>query len=219
MKDAVWVFKGLQDQQELEYSLRSAKNFKHKKKLVIGDKPLFKTDAKHIKPPIVRWSMLSPHHDVIHKLHHATTLDITDDFILMNDDFFVVRETDIPTAHRGLIQDHIEGRKPNDAYTKSLKKTLEYLRRKGIKDPLSYELHIPMVFNTAKLKDLLEEIIPVVSRNSPLLTRSLYGNLYEIGGEYMQDVKNPDNYKDYTFLSTNNKTFKSEIGEYIRGQL
>ena len=69
--DIVWVFSGLQDQDELEYSVKSADNISHNRKIVIGDKPLFEADIKHEKPPIVRWSLLSPHHD---KYTNFTTL-------------------------------------------------------------------------------------------------------------------------------------------------
>ena len=54
--DVVWVFSGLQDQDELEYSVKSVNNISHNRKIVIGDKPLFEADIKHEKPPIVRWS-------------------------------------------------------------------------------------------------------------------------------------------------------------------
>lgn len=212
--DVVWVYKG-NNNSELEYSVKSVKNIEHGRKIVIGDSPGLNT-VEHIKQPIYRWAMLSPHHDVISKLHHATTLDISDDFILMNDDFFITKPTDIPVAHRGPLQDHVNNRRINDAYTKTLKKTLDYLKGQGIDEPLSYELHIPMVLNKHKLRELYDTIIPMISHASPMLTRSLYGNLYQIGGEYMDDPKNVNNFQDFIFLSTNEKTFNQEIGEYIR---
>ena len=217
MMDVVWVYVNRGNQEELEYSIKSVKNIEHGRLIVIGDKPNF--DVEHSKQPIVRWSMLSPTHDVISKLLHATTLDISDDFILMNDDFMIMMPTDIPVAHRGPLRDHHAGRRINDSYTKTLKTTYDYLVRKGIKDPLSYELHIPMVFNKQKLAKMYEEIIPLISHNSPMLTRSLYGNIYNIGGELMGDVKNPDSFEGYTFLSTNETTFNDKIGEYIRSKL
>jgi hypothetical protein len=51
----------------------------------------------------------------------------------------------------------------------------------GITDPLNYELHIPMVMNRQLLKSLLKY------KNS--LWRSLYGNVYNVAGSEMEDVK------------------------------
>lgn len=218
MMDIVWVYKET-GSEELKYSIKSAGNLKHGRNIVVGDKPAYDIDAEHIKPHIVRWQMLSPHHDVINKLHYATTQDISEDFICMNDDFFIMKPTDIPVSHRGTIDEHVAGRRLNDGYTKSLAATGAYLKSIGIENPLSYELHVPIVYNKQKLKDMYDTIIPIISHRGPLLTRSLYGNIYKIGGEHMGDVKNADDYQDMTFLSTNDKTFRSEIGDYIRANV
>ena len=44
--DVVWVFSGLQDQDELENSVKSVNNISHNRKIVIGDKPLFESFVK-----------------------------------------------------------------------------------------------------------------------------------------------------------------------------
>lgn len=216
--DIVWVYKN-SGSDELEYSVKSTKHIKHRKKFIVGDKPSFEGDYLHVKPHIVRWSMLSTHHDVINKLDYVLSQDLTENFIFFNDDMFVMEKSKVPVAHRGKLDDHIAGRKLNDSYTKSLKKTSEYLKSIGIPEPLSYELHIPIVYNKKKLKEMYTTIIPLITHAGPMLTRSLYGNIYNIGGTYMADVKNVENYREYTFLSTNEKTFKTEIGEYIRSKL
>lgn len=199
---------------ELEYAVKSCKNVKHDRIIIVGDKPNF--EIEYIKPPIVRWSMLSPHHDVMNKILYACTGGISDDFVLTNDDIFILEPTDIPTAHRGTMEQHIAGRRANDSYTKTLKKTCDYLKSRGIEEPLSYELHIPIIYNRDKLLAMYDEVLPLVRNASVMLTRSLYGNLYNIGGEYMDDPKNPADYNSKTFLSTNDKTFQGEIGSYIK---
>lgn len=218
MNDVVWVYKTSTNPEELEWSIRSIKNIKHGRLIVIGDDP--KNDAvEHIKPPITRWSMLSATHDVLAKLYFATTLDISDDFILMNDDFYCMRPTDIPIAHRGTLDEHIEQRRLNDGYGKTLQRTNLYLKGRGIEQPLSYELHIPMLFNKQKLAKLFEELLPVIQYSSPVLIRSVYGNVYNIGGIKMSDVKTVDNHVGLPFLSTNEATFRGEKGDYIKSVL
>lgn len=217
--DIVWPYITSLNPKELEYSIKSVKYLEHNREIVVGDKPLFETSVEHVKPPIVRWSMLSPHHDVINKLNHVCALDISDDFIFMNDDFFVLSPAEVPVAHRGTLDEHIAGRRLNDAYTKHLKKTNEFLKSQGIKEPLSYELHLPIIYNKHKLKQLYDTIIPMITHAAPMLTRSLYGNIYKMGGERMDDPKNPHNYLDKTFLSSNEKTFNGEMGDYIRSVL
>lgn len=163
LMDIVYVYKA-STTQELEYSIKSLKNIEYNRLLVIGDKPNFETP--YLKPPINRWSMLSAQHDVINKLNFACTLSLTDDFILNNDDIFIMSPTHIPTLHRGLLKDHLANRRLNDSYTKTLKTTLHHLKALGINEPLSYELHTPMVFNKDKLTELLEKIIPLRNKTT-----------------------------------------------------
>lgn len=215
--DFIWVYKLSKNPEELEYSIKSAKNIEHGRLIVVGDQP--NQFVEHFKPPINRWSMLSPVHDVINKLRHACSLDITEDFYLWNDDFYCIEPTTVPVAHRGTLEEHIKWRKLNDAYTKHLQKTQEYLQMIGIQNPLSYELHIPMEFNKAKLAALIEDILPRIEHASPMLIRSLYGNIYKIGGEQMNDVKTVDSYEGLKFLSSNEKTFAGAMGEYVKAKL
>lgn len=216
MMDVVYVYK-LQKSDELKWSVKSLRNIEHGRVIVVGDQP--DVDVEHFKPPVNRWSMLSPVHDVINKLKYACTLDISGDFILMNDDFFICKPTEIPVAHRGTLEDHIKWRNLKDNYTGQLKKTKEYLENMGIDKPLSYELHLPMVFNKQKLADLIEDILPNIMHSSPILIRSLYGNIYKIGGEQMEDVKTRADHTGLTFVSTNELSFEGRVGDYVRSML
>ena len=202
---------------ELEYAIKSCKNLKHGRIIVVGDKP--ELEVEHAKPFIVRWGMLSAHHDVINKLSYIIGTKLTDEFILMNDDFFVMQPTDLRTYHRGTLANHIASRRLNDNYTKTLVKTYDYLKSIGIEEPLSYELHTPMVLNKHKLREMYEAIVPLISHSSVMLTRSLYGNIYKIGGDFMDDVKNPTVPIGMMFISSSDATFKGELGEYIRSNL
>lgn len=163
------------------------------------------------------YSML-PHINQILKLSWAIdNLDITDKFILFNDDFFVMQPIeDIPHYYRGTLSDHIDSRKHNDFYTRTLKITRDYLRDGA----LSYELHTPFIFNKFKLKNTLELLEPNINSGICPLIRSVYGNKWKVGGEYLEDVKNIRNYEGSTYLSTTESSFlRQPIGDYIRSKV
>lgn len=156
------------------------------------------------------------HINQILKLRWALqNIRLTEEFYLFNDDFFVMKPIEeVPYYHRGFLSDHILSRKPG-GYTRALTDTLNLLG----KDALSYEVHLPMKFHREKLRDAIEDLSLAISSNTCPLIRSYYGNKYNVGGEEVEDVKNPDNYEGMTFLSTSDYTFRRELGDYIRGQV
>ena len=114
----------------------------------------------------------------------AESEEISDDFILMNDDFFLLKQIDhMPTYHGGLLKDKIDEYSrlsPNSYYTKLLKHTLRSLNNLGYKEPIDYDIHVPMIINKENLK---------IAATHPYSIRSVYGNLFDIGGEKITDVK------------------------------
>lgn len=98
--------------------------------------------------------------------------------------------------------------------------TYDKLGSYGIHEPLNYELHVPMIMNKLLLKRLLKYKL--------CLWRSLYGNLYEVGGTEMKDVKiyKPTSKKfdgttytdkDLTFLSSSDDYFDS-FQKFLKGK-
>jgi hypothetical protein len=95
-------------------------------------------------------------------------------------------------------------------YIKKLIMTRTRLMEQGIDSPLDYELHVPMVMQKGKLK-------AIISKNPSCLWRSMYGNIYSVGGSQMDDVKFYVNQKhaarskeiteDSAFLSTEDQSF------------
>lgn len=197
---------------ELEYCLKGIENVPHSKVHVIKTAP----DKSYLSYAVV--------HDQEKKILYAVQeLVETDDFYLFNDDFFVMKKVkNIPVYHRGLLIDHIKQRKQYDSYTQSLKETYEYLKRLGIENPLSYELHIPLKMNTQKRLDLHFKCIDEFRKGKKLQMRTVYGNVYNIGGTLKKDVKiqDMDTILKEPFISTTNKSFEQgKIGEYIRDGL
>lgn len=109
---------------------------------------------------------------------------ISDNFLLMNDDFYILKPMGkVPIYHGGLLDDKIARYIANSGstrYTRILAEASKYLKKKGILQPLDYDIHTPIIMNKHNLKE-------VVDIN--LAPRSMYGNIFNIGGTEIEDVK------------------------------
>jgi len=164
------------DDKPLRYSLRSLKNLPHRNVVIIGDCPLWTTEVSHIR---VTKEYKSPTNDVRHKLSLTDHPDITDDFILMNDDFYILQpQNDVTVYHKGTLAESLAVRNPKSGwYYKTLLATT-----KRYPNGLDYSHHSPFVYNKHKLHTLLDA-------QNALLWRSAYGNEYTIKSEFREDCK------------------------------
>lgn len=149
--------------------------------------------------------------------------EITEDFWLFNDDFFVMkkRKADFEPQYNGRIIDYVDRIKKrhhdsHSEYTVRLMNTIDALEKAGF-GTLNYEVHKPMLINRAKALEVLERF-PEISG-----FRSLYGNYWQVGGENQHDMKIKElgnfDWEDWEFLSTADKSFREgEVGKYIRGK-
>ena len=197
--------------EELRYSIRSAvKNLKFNNLWVVGGKPNW-----YIGNYIEVAQNKSKYVNARNNLRAiCSSPEISDSFILMNDDFYIMNKVDnVPYMHGGLLADKITKYKiltGDTRYVLMLKRTLSNLSRRINKDVLDYELHVPMVMEKEKLLNVIE---------LPDLWRSRYGNTFNVGGIEMDDVKvysfgaltkksyDINNLK-YNYLSSNNDSFE-----------
>jgi hypothetical protein len=171
------------DNEELRYSIRSVMaSFPDAKVWVVGGKPSWysgnfifiqQRSAKYI--------------NAVNNLKAiCSSEEISEEFILMNDDFYIVEKINsVETFHGGLLLDKINTYKKitqQSGYIFKLEKTFDKLRDLGMTSPLDYELHVPMVMEKQKLRTVLKH-------GSEFLWRSMYGNMFNVGGEEMVDVK------------------------------
>lgn len=215
--DVVYVHKR-KNSDEIIWSIKSVqKNLKHRNIYVIGDDPGL-GGITVINSKLSQWSPFSKYHDQINKYLVACQLEeLSDNFIAMNDDFFVMGDWEPINYNRGQLGYQAATRLRRDPYFLSLICTEDCLKAWGIAT-LSYELHTPFVYNKRKLSDLILTI--GVDRRPPLQVRSLYGNTYNVKTEYKEDVKNIADFRTSTLLSTTEHQFTNgEIGEYIRSKL
>lgn len=221
--DIVYFVKDTPRNEELRYSLRSVcENMPHKRVWIFGGRPMGIEPDIHVKVEQegkTKW-------DKVRSMFQMACLnkELTDDFILFNDDFFIMKPTDrIDTLYRSSLPDHINviensrWNRPSD-YTRQLRRMDEHLKSLGLSD-LSYELHTPFVFNKEKLLYLINKYPDM------RCTRTFYGNFYNIGGERHSDVKifsdKPNfDYKNSRFLSTDDPVvnINNDAWRYIRKQ-
>jgi hypothetical protein len=197
--------------EELRYSIRSVEqNLPHRNIWVIGQKPeWYKGNFIEVDNANAKYSNARANLDTLVK-----TKQISDDFVLMNDDFFIIRKINkISYFYDGTLLERAEKNElltTTGAYTKLLYNTYDKLVNLGIEFPLNYELHVPMIMNKHKLKEVL--------RCKTCLWRSLYGNIYNVGGTEKEDVKiytsspsNPESYdwrgKHFAYISTQDSSF------------
>lgn len=221
--DILYPLKEIDNNFELRYSLRSLKNLPHDRVFVCGYKPRWMTDDV-IEIPVPQNPHETKYLRSVKNLMAAMKDErLSEDFILMNDDFFVMLPVkEVPVLHRGPLNDMVNyyhSRFSNSPYTAGLIKTFHKLDQMGIDDALSYEVHAPMVFNKKKFLEVLEMSLEMDGFGK----RTLYGNINKLGGELIQDVKftNPRRaiLDDMPFVSTDEGSFLyHQIGGYIRGR-
>lgn len=179
---------------EMKYSLRSLENLPHGKVFIYGDLPENISAKKVHYIPFEHSGTKYKNTTAIMELA-ARNEEISDDFILMNDDFFVMQKIINPdeelNLYRGdaleVYKDYTDRYGKEANYAKGMLETIKFMQSLGIERPLSYELHTPMIFNKRKFLDMLN--IKGVRDILALHKRSLYGNLYKQGGVAMEDVK------------------------------
>ena len=171
------------ENEERRYSIRSVvENTNDPKIWVVGGKPDWYV-GNHI-------SVLQDQHKYQNALNNlraaCASEEIPEDFILMNDDFYITNKIDeVKIYNNGSLEDQINQYHNlglRSTYLHRLGKTYAYLQRRDIPNPISYEIHVPMPMKKSKLITILEE-------NYSTLWRSKYGNTFNIGGETVKDVK------------------------------
>ena len=205
------------ENEELRYSIRSVvKNMPHDKIWVVGGKPSwYKGNHIEVRQFKTKLANARANMDAI-----VASEEISDDFILMNDDFFIMEPIEYPeyyyTGTLAAKIDYFRRKHPRSVYTKLLMRSYKTIKHQGIKVPLDYTLHIPMIMNKEKLKNILPLSIS---------WRIAYGNIYNVGGiEVVADGSPTKDVKIYvendeltsvdhnplskTYLSTEDRAFE-----------
>lgn len=226
--DVVYVVREGDDNEELRYSLRSLRNVPHGQVWIVGYCPSFVKNVNVVPSP-QHWSKyVNSTRNVLAACKHP---DVSDRFLLFNDDFFILRRVDEwPVFHRGPVADVVADYyrrfgplKWNDHYRRGMEQTAAILERWGFADPLSYELHAPMAIQ----KDLMvEAVMRAVEEDSSIVAlhkRTLFGNYARVGGRATQDHKMSGMERTWgdnqLFVSTEDSAFRrGAVGRRLRAR-
>lgn len=221
--DIVYLVKNCVINEELTYSLRSLSNLPHNRIFIVGGISTNLNQSKVIYRPFLQGA--DKFANTTNGLKYiCQDKDLSDDFILMNDDFFILKPITDPINElnlcRGTIQEVIQeiGHRyeTGSPYLTGMKQTHIYLRDLGYSKPLSYELHVPMVINKKCFLALFS--LPYIETIRKGHIRSIYGNTYLNDSQKIKDVKVHRDF--YTpigsdkFLSTEDNSWPS-VKKYL----
>lgn len=201
--------------QELRYSLRTLRNLPHGRVFLIGGCPSWAKNVVHI-PTDQRFRK---YQNLCLNIETACKADfISDPFIIMNDDFMVMQPVgQVEPFWKSTLDEAIEryAKRPGMAnWHAGMLDVQAECERRGIQDPLSYELHVPMVVHKAAMLEALQAI-----PHGPVW-RTIYGNLVGYGGVKRQDIKIADKARDLPeseYVSTEDDSFVfGKAGKKIR---
>lgn len=183
--DVIYPYKRSPGDFELRYSLRSLQNVAHGRVIIAGDVP-FETSESVVSVPNPRVAgdrYMSSTANIFAALDKA---EVNGEFIVMNDDIFVMRPWTFQHEDRGPLEKCLSDPSVVGEYRSRLVDTLGILRAHGVVKPVFYGLHTPTVYDRSKLTLLMREFPMPRYR---YLLRTLYNNLFFRPSIRRDDVK------------------------------
>lgn len=219
--DIVYILKNDVCPEEITYSLRSVcKNFPFRKIWFFGGKPEGIEPDEYVfveQKGVEVWRKVTNTLETV-----CETRGVSEDFWLFNDDFFIMQPLeDMPPVYNGTLAERameIRSRRKGaqSLYSLRLMRAQAHLYEAGY-TTLNYAVHMPTLINKKKALETIRAFPKCA------MFRSLYGNMWQIGGVSHKDVKifsvdvPPD--EDCILLSTSDTSFREGlVGEFIRSR-
>ena len=216
--DVVYILRNNIATDEVRYSVRSVvKNFPYKRIWFFGGKPEgLEPDCyvEYQQEGVSKWERST---NTVRKI--CQTDELTEDFWLFNDDFFIIDKVkEFPPYILGSLDRRVQRifnkHHASTGYSRKLSDTQRILKQKNC-DQLDYAVHCPILINRAKALETLSKF-----KGYPMF-RSLYGNHHSIGGVVTRDftIFGLDELPrdGVNIVSTTDQSFRDGVvGKYIR---
>lgn len=197
MLDFVYIVKEDEHNEDLRYSLRSiAKYYPENKVWIVGYKPSWVKNVSYlpVKQTEDKWK-----NSITNILAACNCPDISDNFILMNDDFFMIKPLVpiemIGNASLGILSMNIakKYKNMNSSWYRAFEYVRDLLKELNIPEPYyDYEAHLPLEINKKKFIEVmnLPKVQEFMQTSKILHKRTLYKNYDKKEGIYLPaDVK------------------------------
>lgn len=166
---------------ELLFSLRSiAKNLKGVERVfVVGERPDFLTGkVTYIPCPDVASPFTNPTRNVIEKIRIAIKAGISENFLLMNDDFIILKTMschNMPLLHKGCFSDYPDTYWNATNYRQRMRATYELLLNE-LDEPVNFGVHVPFEINVTEFERMYHQYDWDTGIGHSF--RSIYGNVF-----------------------------------------
>ena len=194
--DLVYFVKNGDNNINLLFSLRSVAKFVPRGKIwIVGYKPNWVTNVNYLPVPQTGTKQENQTRNLIEL---CKCEDISDDFILMNDDFFATKPIqnieDSIAIRLGTLGEAIEKySESNEEWHMAFGQINELLESIGVEKPYyNFESHTPIKMNRHKMLDaiLIPQVQDFIKSGKVLHRRTLFGNIYKLNyKESKKDVK------------------------------
>lgn len=166
-------------ERELKLSLRSLeKNCKDLGKVYIATDIYPDWLDNYVAIPCVDYNYNNPELNLMEKLAMAVDSSISNEFLLMNDDFFMMKPftaSEYPYYYMWkarLIENP-------SRWQQVFNDTIDYLERKGVKEVLDYCVHCPVLVNKNTIQNYWDLFKSVNDKYCGYSSRMIIGNLTE----------------------------------------
>ena len=191
--DLVYIVREGDLNEDLRYSLRSVeKNITQPNVWIVGYKPNWVKNVGyvHTEQKNGKWN-----NSVNNIIAACECEDISDDFVLMNDDFFAIKpvenlEKSCNVALGTLDQAITKYKNHKSLWYNAFNQAKELLKEMGVEEPYyNYESHSPIIINKQKFLSFINDpkVQNFINTGKVLHKRSVYKNIYKITPTILKD--------------------------------